>query len=325
MEAFFKIKALAASLWLLASSVVGQGAEHTTAALTRAVRDFSSRAIRIDVSAVLQTPANIQKPTRIILTRKPELSAAASTASPAETLEKKPLRNPFQLPPKTERSAPKPSVKPIVSPPSPQNPIPSASPISTTLPQATPQITPSVGTAPDVSVGTLLISNNPPYVKMGSVIAFTAFIRDSSEAVVKNKTLEFVINGKEVLGATDANGNAFLQTQAPMGFVGTFDVHVSLYGKQAVFSTEVVDTKPSLSLSSFAFTTTGFHVRLRNAAAESVPNWQVTELRRDGSVMATKLTNELGVIEFDLPPREAGGHLYACADVKDIGKECREW
>ena len=78
----------------------------------------------------------------------------------------------------------------IVSPPSPQNPIPSASPISTTLPQATPQITPSVGTAPDVSVGTLLISNNPPYVKMGSVIAFTAFIRDSSEAVVKNKTLE---------------------------------------------------------------------------------------------------------------------------------------
>ena len=160
---------------------------------------------------------------------------------------------------------------------------------------------------------------------MGGIIAFTVYVRDAAGAVVKSKTLEFVVNGKRISATTDENGNTFLEISAPAEFIGKLDVRVELYGKQAVFVVEVVDTKPSLSLSSFAFTTTGFHVRLRNAAGESVANWQVTETRRDGTVMATKLTNELGVIEFDLPPREAGGHLYACAEVKGIGRQCEEW
>ncbi|MDP3963374.1 MAG: hypothetical protein Q8Q39_02655 [bacterium] len=231
----------------------------------------------------------------------PKASEGAATPSPAPT----PVPTPAATPIPT----------PVVTP----TPLPT--PHLTPLPTATPEPIPG----PDFAVGTILIGNNPTVAAIGSTIQFSIFVRDAAEAAVANKQLIFDVNGKGVSGTTDGSGNALVSFPLPTGFEGRLTIMVKLGSKQASFIVDAVSAKPDLALSGFAFTTEGYHVRLRNRLGEYIVGWLVSAFQRDGTPMGSKETNELGVAEFPLPVREDGGHMYACAEVKDVGRRCTEW
>ncbi|MDO8557660.1 MAG: hypothetical protein Q7S09_00515 [bacterium] len=335
MEPITHLKIFLANLSLAAVLFSGQAAFSSVKSAARHVI-----AKDVEITNVRALPSQTVLPPRIVLTnRPPETQAGTPTAT--KTLidgagekfiagNKNPFQKPFSA--TASASSPKPSSKPLPSPnpiPTPK-PLPKATTVSTTspAPQSTPQPMPTLPpptASPDFSVSTLLIGNNPSYIKTGAIIHFSVFVRDADERTIKNKTLTFLVNGKALTASTDESGNAFLEIQAP-DILGDFKVVLQLGSKTALFTVNVIDSKPILSLSSFAFDIEGYSVRLRNAAGEAVPNWQVTAYKRDGSVLGIKFTSELGAVQFDLPPREESGHIYACAEVKDVaGRECTEW
>ncbi len=351
MEIVAHIKLFLANISLAAVLFSGQAAFSSVKSVARHIT-----AKNVEITNMHATSPQEQQtapPQRIILTERPPEVQMGTVTSVKTLIDEKGEKfevgnkNPFQKPSQSLKPtlpilSPTPSEKQnrgsSISQPSPSGsgeigtkPTPSPQPLpkatagtASPAPQSTVEPTQTPVPSPDFTVGTLLIGNNPLYAKTGATIRFSVFVRDADEQVIKNKALTFLINGQAVTASTDESGNAFLEVQAP-GIVGDFKIVLQLGQKSASFSVNVIDSKPVLSLSSFTFDIEGYSVRLRNAAGEAVPNWQVTAYKRDGGVLGIKTTSELGTANFDLPPREAGGHMYACAEVKDVGRGYTAW
>lgn len=287
----------------------------------------ASNALSKNISIIVSQPETEFLPIQRVVLRIPSSEETETVTTVKPQAEKK-SRNPFQKQQSSPTPKPSLSVKPIAKPSATPRPSPPAAPTS---PTPSPRIeegaspTPTPIPTPEISIGTILIGNNPLSVKAGQPITFTVFVRDDADGIVQNRTLPFMVNGKTLFATTDASGNTLLEVRPEPSFVGSFPVIMQLGNKTASFVTNVFDTRPDLASSYCRVTRDEFFVRLKNGLQEAVANWPVTMLLRDGTIYGSKITSELGTAEFERPPLEPGAILYACADIKDVGKCCDEW